>query len=103
MRINVKDVKSLLYEVINKGIKSLAAEEEIPFTKKEGLKRLNSEPLAITYKRFVAPKAKKVTVYIEREYNRSKREYVNTVYVDVDNKPELFLPSIFIDTVCSNI
>ena len=102
-KANSKQVRLLMYEVINNAIQAFIAQEKIPFLKIEDVKRIKSEPLAVAYKKFVVPSAKTVKVYIEREYNRKKREYVNTIYVLVDNIPELFTPSIFVDCVVGSI
>ena len=103
-KVNVKEVKRLIEEVISNAIKILASGDDAPFVSKEDLvRKLSSEPLAITYKRFVAPTSKKVKVIVEREYSRKYRDDCNTILVLVDDKPELFVPSTFVFRVIDAI
>lgn len=115
-KINTNEVKSLLYEVITNAVKSLkgsefrtytrvdkATKETKTYTKIDTVNRVEVYPLATTFKRFVAKTAKTVKVYVERTYDRSKHDYYTTILVLVDNKPELLLPSMFVDRVVAAI
>ena len=102
-KINAKDVKSLIYEVIHNTVKSIASEEFTAFEKLDTTRRREVESLSTTFRRFVAKTAKNVRVYVERTYDRSKRDYFTTILVLVDEKPELLLPSMFVNRIINAI
>lgn len=95
-------IRSLINEVITNAVRSIRSEEFEPFKKLDETRGVHSKVLAEIVQR-LNPKAKKVTVSIERVYERKKRDYFTTLTVAIDNKAELHTQATFTNYIIARI
>ena len=102
-KVDVKEVKRLLEEVIIDSIKSLSKKRLNPFNKEDYCRRLKVNSLAIAFNRFVDKTAKKVSVYVELNYDTKKKDWFSYINVYSDNRSELYIPITFINEIINSI